>query len=90
MSHKKLEGRGRLVPNRATGIAYQVHYGIHVVEDAVPRGKGMRQMRWAKCSIDLGDSGQVPDGNYFLYTDEGKVHQVRSVDGKWHYLAVAA
>jgi hypothetical protein len=90
MSRKKLEGRGRLVPNRPTGIAYQVHYGIHVVEDTAKPRRGMPQMRWAKCSIDLGDSGRVPDGNYFLYTDEGKVHQVRSVDGKWLYLAVAA
>ena len=90
MSRKTLEGRGRLVPNRVTGIAYQVRHGIHIVEDVSKHGKGMRQARWAECSIDLGDSGQVPDGSYFLYTDEGKVHQVRSVDGKWYYLAVAA
>jgi hypothetical protein len=90
MSRKKVQGRGRLVPTRSTGIAYQVGYGIHAVGDASQHGRGVRQMRWAKCSIDFGDAGQVPDGSYFLYTDEGKVHQLKSTDGKWHYLAVAA
>jgi hypothetical protein len=60
------------------------------VEDASKPGRGMRQMLWAKCSIDFEKAGQVPDGSYFLYTDEGKVHQLKSTDGKWHYLAVAA
>lgn len=50
----------------------------------------MRQTLWAKCSVHFGGAGQVPDGSYFLYTDEGKVHQLKSTDGKWHYLAVAA
>jgi hypothetical protein len=90
MSRKKLQGRGRLVPTRSTGIAYQVRYGIHAVEDASQHGRGMRQMLWAKCSIDFEEAGRVPDGSYFLYTDEGKVHQLKSTDGKWHYLAVAA
>lgn len=90
MKRKKLEGRGRLVPTRATGLAYQVRYGIHVVEDTAKHGRGMRQMQWAKCSVDFEESGRVPDGSYFLYTDDGKVHQVKSVDGKWQYLAVAA
>ena len=90
MSRKKLQGRGRLVPTRCTGIAYQVRYGIQAVEDASQHGRGMRQMLWAKCSIDFDEAARVPDGSYFLYTDEGKVHQVKSTDGKWHYLAVAA
>jgi hypothetical protein len=38
----------------------------------------------------LENVGRIPDGNYFLYTDEGKVLQLRSIDGRWHYLAVAA
>ena len=90
MSGKKLQGRGRLVPTRFAGIAYQVRYGIHAVEDASQHGRGMRQMLWAKCSIDFEEAGRLPDGSYFLYTDEGKVHQLKSTDGKWHYLAVAA
>ena len=90
MSHKKIKGKGRLVPARPTGITYQVRYGIQVVEDVPQHGRGMRATQWAKCSVQFPDSGRVPDGTYFLYTDEGKVLQLRSVDGKWHSLAVAA
>ena len=35
-------------------------------------------------SVRLENVGRIPDGNYFLYTDEGKVHQLRSINGKWH------
>lgn len=79
-----------MVPTRPTGVAYQVRYGIHVVEDAPQHGRGARPVQWAKCSVHLEEAGRVPDGSYFLYTDEGKVHQLKSIDGKWHYLAVAA
>lgn len=89
MTHKRLQGSGRLVPTRSTGIAYQVHYGIHAVEDA-QHGRGPHQMLWTECSIDVAGAGQVPDGNYFLYTEQGKVHQLKSTYGKWYYLAVAA
>jgi hypothetical protein len=27
---------------------------------------------------------------YFLYTDDGRVHQLKSIGGEWRYLAVAA
>ena len=47
-------------------------------------------MRWTKCSVHFADAGRVPDGSYFLYTDDGKVHQLKSIDGKWHCLAKAA
>ena len=40
MASKQITGRGRLVPTRLTGIAYQVRYGIHIVEDAVQQGRG--------------------------------------------------
>ena len=90
MASKRLKGRGRLVPTRLSGVAYQVHYGIHVVGDAVQHGRGMRPMQWTKCSVHLADSGRVPDGSYFLYTDDGKVHQLKSLDGKWQCLALAA
>ena len=90
MTAKSLKGRGRLVPTRPTGIAYQVLYGIHIVEDAVQHGRGMRPMRWMKCSVRLSDAGRVPDGSYFLYADDGKVHQLKSIDGTWHCLAAAA
>jgi hypothetical protein len=89
MSQKKQEGRGRLVPTRATGIAYQVQFGIHLVE-APEHGRQARAAQWAKCSVRFEDGRRLPDGTYFLYTEEGKVHQLKSTDGKWHYLAVAA
>ena len=90
MTRKKQEGRGRLVPTRLTGIAYQVRYGIHVVEDAPKHGRGVRPAEWAKCSVQFENDGQIPDGSYYLYTEEGKVLQVKSTDGKWHCLAEAA
>ena len=34
----------------------------------------LRPMQWTKCSVHLPDDGQLPDGSYFLYTDDGKVH----------------
>jgi hypothetical protein len=47
-------------------------------------------MQWTSCSVQFSLGGRLPDGSYFLYTDEGKVHQLRSVGGKWHFLAIAA
>ena len=47
-------------------------------------------MQWTKYSVRFPDAGRVPDGSYFLYTDEGKVHQLKSIDGKWQCLAMAA
>jgi hypothetical protein len=90
MRIRKIKGRGRLVPSRVTGIAYPVRYGIRVVEDADKQGKGTGQAKWTKCSIDFHASGRVPDGEYFLYTEEGRVHQLKSVEGKWQYLDKAA
>jgi hypothetical protein len=47
-------------------------------------------MQWTECSVHFSHDGPFPDGSYFLYTDEGKVHQLKSIDGKWHCLAMAA
>ena len=90
MTSKQITGRGRLVSTRLTGVAYQVRYGIRVVVDAVKKGGGVRPMHWTKCSVHFPDAGRVPDGSYFLYTDEGQVHQLKSIEGKWLYLAMAA
>jgi hypothetical protein len=87
---KKTKGRGRLVPTRPTGIAYHVRYEIPVAGDPFQHGKPARAMKWTNCSVRLSPAGRVPDGVYFLYADEGKVHQLRSIDGKWHCLAAAA
>ena len=86
----KVKGRGRLVPMRLGGIAFQVRYGIDVTGDVFQHGRGVRPMQWTKCSVHLPDDGRLPDGSYFLYTDDGKVHQLKTIDGKWHCLAMAA
>ena len=90
MSSKKARGRGRLVPMRSPGIAYQVNYGLPVAEEPPQYNKGGNQMRWTKCYVRFSRAGKLPDGSYFLYTDEGRVHQLKSVDGSWQCLAVAA
>jgi hypothetical protein len=78
-----------VVPSRTTGIAYRVRYGIHIVE-APKQGRAVPPAKWAKCSVQLEGAGQLPDGSYFLYTDEGQVHQLKSAAGKWHCLNIAA
>ena len=32
----------------------------------------------------------IPKGRYFLYADEGGVHQLEFTNGQWDYLAAAA
>jgi hypothetical protein len=88
MSKTKLRGHGRLAPARSTGVTYKVHYGIAVAADSAPKGKA--PLAWINCSVRLPHAGQLPDGSYFLYTEEGKVFQLRSTAGKWRCLALAA
>ena len=90
MASRQITGRGRLVPTQQTGIAYQVRYGIHTVEDVAQQGRGVRPIQWTKCIVRFPTARRITDGSYFLYTEEGKVHQLKSIDGKWHCLAVAA
>jgi hypothetical protein len=90
MSQKKIKGTGRLIPTRPTGVEYQVQYGIHIVGELQQHGRGMRQTKWAKCSLRSAYAQRIPDGSYFLHADDGRVHQVMSVDGEWRCLAVAA
>jgi hypothetical protein len=90
MSQKKIQGRGRLVPARATGVQYEVRYGIHAVGEMRQHGRGLSPMRWEKCSLRPASAQRIPDGEYFLHAEDGRVHQLKSVDGKWHFLAVAA
>jgi hypothetical protein len=90
MSLPRLDGRGRLVPAQLTGIVYQVHHGIQLAKETPQYNRGWQSAEWAKCSIRLVRAGYIPNGIYFLYTEEGRVHQLRFVDGKWHYLAVSA
>ena len=90
MATKTIKGRGRLVPTRTTGITYEVSFGIPVIEETPKHGRGMRPARWTKCSVQFAHAGAIPDGSYFLYTDEGKVHQLKSIENEWHFLAMAA
>jgi hypothetical protein len=90
MTRKQQKGRGRLVPTLSAGVTYQVKYGIQLVPEVPQHGRGVRPAQWAKCSVQFEHAGRVPNGNYFLYTDEGRVHQLKFNDGKWQYLAVAA
>ncbi len=55
---------------RLGGIAFQVRYEIDKPGDVFQHGKGVRPMQWTKCSVHLPDDGQLPDGSYFLYTDD--------------------
>jgi hypothetical protein len=89
MAQKQTKGLGRLIPTRATGVGYEVHYGIDVVGEFKKHGRGMTPARWTKCSLVPANSHRIPEGRYFLHTDEGKVHQVKWIDGQWHYLAPA-
>lgn len=84
----KVEGRGRLVPARAATVGYEVRFGIPVMTE-IPKGKKPASPKWVKCSIEL-DHGSLPEGGYFLYTTEGRVHQLKHVENEWQYLAVAA
>jgi len=90
MAQKQTEGLGRLVPTRATGVEYEVRHGIHVVGEIKKYGRGTVPTRWAKCSLRPANAHRIPEGSYFLHTDEGKVHQVKCIDGQWHYLIPAA
>ncbi|MGB0034424.1 MAG: hypothetical protein WBP79_03005 [Candidatus Acidiferrales bacterium] len=79
-----------MVPTRPTGVVYQVQYGIHVVGELKQHGRGPRPTRWEKCSLRSASAQRIPDGSYFLHADDGRVHQLKSVDGRWQFLAVAA
>ena len=90
MKTKQLSGTGRLVPTRPTGIEYKVRHGIHVVGEIRQHGRGMSPTRWVKCSLRPENVQRIPEGTYYLHSDDGKIHQLRSIGGAWEYLAVAA
>src|SRR5882672_4707467 len=55
----KLKGRGRLVPTRQTGIAYDVRYGLPAAGDTFQHGRAGRAMQWTQCSVH--SSGKLPE-----------------------------
>ena len=91
MAKEQLKGNGRLVPTRLTGVEYKVKYGIELSEEAREHGGGWgaaRGGRWTRCSVRAAHHHPIPDGSYFLHADDGRVHQLRAVNGEWSYLAV--
>ncbi len=90
MPNKNLSETGRLVPTQPTGIEYKVRHGINAVVEKRQHGKGMRPTRWVKCTLRPEHVQRIPEGSYFLHSDDGRIHQLRSIDGEWHYLSVAA
>lgn len=87
---EKVKGRGRLVPAQATGVEYKVEFGIDIVPETSQYGRGLKPTRWAKCSVRSAHAQRFPDGTYFLHADDGRVHQLKAIGGKWHCLALAA
>jgi len=85
----ELKGRGRLIPAQATGIEYSVRFGIKSPPAGPQHGRGSKPTRWARCFIRPAQKKVFPDGHYFLRTDEGRVHQLKVIDGVWHCLALA-
>src|ERR1700675_1591739 len=89
MGQKKVSGSGRLVPTRPTGLQYEVQYGMYVLAEIRPHGQGgLQPTRWAKCTLRSAHAQRIPDGSYFLHAEDGRVHQLKSADGEWSYLAL--
>ena len=88
-SPEKLKGRGRLVPTMATGLEYQVDYEIHfpVPDQKLGRKLTPNHASSSKCRVRSAHDHRIPDGPYFLHVDVGQIHQLKSIDGRWHYLA---
>jgi hypothetical protein len=83
-------GRGRLVPTRPTGVQYQVEYTIKLPVEIRQHGRAAAvTTRWTRCSVKSSHAHFIPDGTYFLHTDDGRVHQLKSKSGEWEYLAAA-
>lgn len=89
MSARKLKNRGRLVPTQPTGVEYQVEHEIHIVPEVRKHGRGSPlaiPARWVKCAIRSVHAHLIPDGSYFLNSEDGRIHQLKSIGGEWRYL----
>jgi hypothetical protein len=86
---EKLKSRGRLVPTQPTGVQYQVDYVIRITTEVRQHGRSSTtttRTRWAKCSVRSAHAHMIPDGTYFLHADDGRVLQLKSAAGEWHFL----
>lgn len=92
MSSEKIKGTGRLVPTRPTGVEYKVEFKMRITIGERVHGRTAAPAtsnQWTECSVRSPHAHRIPDGEYFLHPDEGKVTQMKSVAGKWQFLAVA-
>jgi len=87
MAQKQITGIGQLVPTRATGVKYGVHYGIVLLAEIKQHGRALLPARRGKVSLRSATAKQIPDGNYFLHIEDGRVFQVKCIEGKWQYQA---
>lgn len=86
----KLQGSGRLVPTRPTGVEYRVKYGIHRAPEVKQHGRAAPPLEWTKCKVRSLNAHRIPEGRYFLHADEGGVFQVKCTGNSWEFLAAAA
>lgn len=87
---RKIQGSGRLVPTRPTGVEYRVVYGMHSGPEVKQHGRAAPPLQWTKCSVRSAHAQRIPEGQYFLHADEGGVFQVKYSGNSWEYLAAAA
>jgi hypothetical protein len=89
MATEKLKSRGRLVPTQPTGVQYQVEYVIKITTEVRQHGRSSTtttRTRWAKCSVKSPSAHMIPDGTYFLHSEDGRVLQLKSTGGQWQFL----
>ena len=68
MSSVKTKSRGRLVPTQATGVEYQVEYGIQFAVEIHQHGKAPApptRVQWSKCSVRSAHDHLIPQGELF-------------------------
>ena len=87
MAQKEITGIGQMVPTRTTGVKYAVYYGMVLLDEVKQHGRAMPPTRWDKLSVRSASTQQIPDGNYFLHIDDGRVFQVKCIEGQWQYQA---
>jgi hypothetical protein len=92
MSYEKIKGTGRLVPTRPTGVEYKVEFKMRITIGERQHGRTSQPAtpnQWTECSVRSPHAHRIPDGDYFLHPDDGKVTQMKSVACKWQFLAIA-
>lgn len=87
---RKVQGSGRLVPTRPTGVEYRVKYGIDRAPEPKQHGRAAPPLTWTKCTVRSLNAHRIPEGRYFLHADEGGVFQVKCTGTLWEFLAAAA